>query len=151
VIKESLKRYRDLLDQDDCLKTEISKWSVYQHIEHILISNSRILEQILDRSSANLPIRGISILGRIVLLTGVIPRGKGKAPDFTLPMGLSIVELKKLYYDLIEKLDQLESIKLEGIVAKHPYFGGLTKKQWLKFIEIHQRHHLKIIDDIIKA
>ncbi len=34
---------------------------------------------------------------------------------------------------------------------EHPYFGGLTAADWLRFMVIHTRHHLKIIADIERA
>jgi hypothetical protein len=32
---------------------------------------------------------------------------------------------------------------------RHPYFGGLTPAEWLRFIPVHHHHHLKIVRDIL--
>jgi hypothetical protein len=32
----------------------------------------------------------------------------------------------------------------------HPYFGNLRLNKTIKFLEIHTKHHLEIINDIIK-
>ena len=33
----------------------------------------------------------------------------------------------------------------------HPIFGGLRPQQWVRFLDIHQHHHMKIIRDIASA
>ena len=38
----------------------------------------------------------------------------------------------------------------DGVYFKHPIFNMLTKKQTLRFLEMHTKHHLKIVRDILK-
>ena len=38
-----------------------------------------------------------------------------------------------------------------GWRCKHPYFGALDIAEWMRFMDVHHRHHLKIIRDIRKA
>ena len=38
----------------------------------------------------------------------------------------------------------------EGVYFKHFIFGMLSKKQTLRFLEMHTKHHLKIVRDILK-
>lgn len=149
MIKKSLDLYRSFLDKPDHLNIKVSKWSVYAHTEHVFIANTKILDQILNYDSSNTPTGKINMLGRVVLLLGAIPRGKGKAPDFSIPTGLDQEELKVLYLSLIDKVKKAESLEIKNISVKHPYFGFLNLKQWLRFIEIHQKHHLKIIKKIL--
>ena len=35
-----------------------------------------------------------------------------------------------------------------GNRAPHPHFGGMTARQWTRFLGIHTHHHIKIIRDI---
>jgi hypothetical protein len=35
--------------------------------------------------------------------------------------------------------------------ATHQHFGQLRARQWLRFLGIHQHHHLKIIRDIKRS
>ncbi len=38
----------------------------------------------------------------------------------------------------------------ENVYFNHHVFGMLTKKQTLRFLEIHTKYHLKIVNDILK-
>ena len=33
----------------------------------------------------------------------------------------------------------------------HPFLGMMTGREWLRFIYVHNKHHLKIIREIIDA
>lgn len=79
-----------------------------------------------------------------------IPRGKGRAPKRVLPPDTILKE------DLLNQLQQarqhLEMIKPlpKTSYFKHHIFGMLTKQQTLRFLEMHTKHHLKIVNDILK-
>lgn len=86
----------------------------------------------------------------IVFALGSIPRGKAKAPK-------GVQSYEKITLEELEK--QLETVKklLEEIKTlpkkanfKHPYFDLLDLKQTIRFLELHTKHHLKIVDDILK-
>jgi hypothetical protein len=36
-------------------------------------------------------------------------------------------------------------------IAKHPYFGGFNRAQWLRWVVVHHHHHGKIVRDILRA
>ena len=92
-------------------------------------------------------------LGRVVLTLGRIPRGRGKAPAATLPEGLGgeeiVSELEAQRSAIAELGERLEDVLRCRETFRHPYFGHLTPRGWLRFIDIHHRHHLKIIDDVL--
>jgi hypothetical protein len=86
----------------------------------------------------------------VIMGTGYIPRGKGRAPKQTIPQN----DLSEL-----ELLSQLEKVKVEitnlsklnkNKTFKHPLFGWLNLKDTIKFMGIHTNHHIKIINDILK-
>lgn len=80
-----------------------------------------------------------------------IPRGKGRAPEVVKPT-------KDFNGETIDALVVKISAKLNGIESltknhffKHPLFGKLNLRRSFKFIEMHTRHHLEIMDDIIQT
>lgn len=86
----------------------------------------------------------------LVFTTGKIPRGKAKAPKVVIPTQVATQE------ELIAKLAAAKNnvLKLdtfsENQFFNHPFFKDLNVKQTEKFLVIHTKHHLKIIEDILK-
>lgn len=66
------------------------------------------------------------------------------------PAKLSEAELLYFLKASKEKIQKLSSLPKEKYFS-HPYFGHLTLKQAIPFLQIHTEHHLKIIRDILKA
>ncbi len=98
---------------------------------------------------------GPSLVGHVILLTGRIPRGRAKAPDFVEPQGLErqaiVAGLGETRGRLIALDGRLEELRrLEATIA-HPILGGFTAARWLRFAHIHHLHHGRIIDDILDA
>lgn len=78
-----------------------------------------------------------------------IPRGRGKSPEVVQPKGNITKE------DLFNHLE-ITKIKIKGLehlsrdnYFEHPFFGKLKLKDTICFLEIHTKHHLEIIEDII--
>lgn len=87
----------------------------------------------------------------IIMNSGIIPRGKARAPKPTNNKEkIDETDLQK-QFELVKKL--LEEVKQlpKDSFFKHPYFGDLNRDTSLKFLGIHTHHHLKIIRDIKKA
>jgi hypothetical protein len=86
----------------------------------------------------------------MVFTTGKIPRGKAKAPKVVIPIQVATHE------ELITKLAAAKNnvLKLdtfsENQFFNHPFFKDLNVKQTKRFLTIHTKHHLKIIEDILK-
>jgi hypothetical protein len=86
----------------------------------------------------------------IVFTTGKIPRGKAKAPKVVIPTQVATQE------ELLAKLAAAKNnvLKLDSFSENqffnHPFFKDLNVKQTKKFLTIHTKHHLKIIEDILK-
>lgn len=85
------------------------------------------------------------------MVSGIIPRGKGKAPDRVNkrePIHASELEEMGLKaHEAIEKLADLP----KNSFFNHPYFGHLDRNAAIRFLKIHTKHHLKIIREIITA
>jgi hypothetical protein len=124
---------------------KVSTWSVAEQLEHIARATQLMagaIEKALQPETAGSG--RPSLVGRAVLFTGWIPRGVGKVPASTEPESASKEQLGSLLADLPE---------IDGAPGRvnHFAFGDLTPRQWLSVIDIHTRHHLKIIRDIQSA
>lgn len=86
---------------------------------------------------------------RIFCLTlAYFPRGKGKAPKVVNNEEvIQVDDLKKQLKLVKELLTNTSKLKPKSNF-KHPYFGLLNLKQSLRFLTIHTKHHLKIINEI---
>ena len=86
----------------------------------------------------------------LVSTIGFIPRGKAKAPKVVQPDDTISEEL------LLSSLQKVKSALQEwdsfdkNAHFPHPYFGKLNKKSTEWFLNLHTKHHLKIINDICK-
>lgn len=126
----------------------VSNSTVGWQIDHALkVINSVItaLQDAPTNKSAKL-----TMVGRLCLFTRHIPRGKGKAPKQVQPP--EVIELDAIEKQLLQAKECLQLIPVINSKAtfKHPYFGILNKNQTIKFVEIHTKHHLKIMRDILK-
>jgi hypothetical protein len=138
----------------------VSGWSVAEHLEHLVRIDNGILDRI-DRLAAGTaeppskPVPPLNLIGRLILLCGLIPRGRGKAPEAVRPQGMEVAELRAGIAGLGERFHSLgprlpELAALQG-TFRHPYFGGLSPVQWLRFMDIHHHHHLKIVRDVLRG
>jgi len=93
-------------------------------------------------------------IGYFILASGFIPRGKGKAPERTVPGGLdhnAIVDGFRRVRELADELQQ-QTPDLQRTRARwrHPALGFLSAYQWTRFAHVHHRHHRKIMADIMR-
>ena len=169
--RSTLASYRGLLDQlahagdlaSDPTRSEtraddVSHWDVRQHLDHLLITDSKILEALhkgLAGEMQDEPDGKPKMMGRIILRTGFIPRGRARAPEFVNPTDRSpseiadaLAETRDGYLAIEPRLGEIESFRA---TQSHPILGHFTAVQWLRFAHLHHRHHDKIIDDILQA
>ena len=125
----------------------VSKSNVGWHIEHILLTIKMIIEAVEKSNPANYT--WSFKLSRIVVFTmNKIPRGRAKAPKVVVPKTYdeqTLLEHLKIVTLKIQGLENMSSDKY----FDHPYFGNLRLNKTIKFLEIHTKHHLEIINDII--
>lgn len=117
---------------------EHSLKTIYQIIQFVKNSNPEDYQWKLNRNKL------------LVLIIGFIPRGKAKAPkvvqpDVTISKELLLSSLQKVK-SAVQEWDSFD----KNAHFPHPYFGKLNKKSTEWFLNLHTKHHLKIIDDIYK-
>ena len=130
----------------------VSGWSVAEQVDHMLKIVAAQLGRLAERRPAK---RGINWPGRIILACGRIPRGVGKTPE---PVRGEARPRAELVAALAGARERLAAMSVDGDLwrekrplAGHPYFGGLTPRQVLRFLAIHTDHHLRIVADIRRA
>jgi hypothetical protein len=137
--------------------TEVSRWTVGKQLEHLLLSDETILDRFdrLQDGREGPDPGGPTMLGRLILKTGFIPRGFGKAPGIAKPAGRDAADIAAGLRRLRERVDELDEqlplLEEAGWRCRHPYFGALEIGEWMRFMDVHHRHHLKIVRDIRKA
>ncbi|MBF2708738.1 DUF1569 domain-containing protein [Flavobacterium soyangense] len=136
-------KYRDIEN------LSVSKSNVSWHINHTLKVLILIIET-LKNSKPNEYKRSFNFKKQFVFITGVIPRGKAKAPK-------SVQSFDEITLD--DLLLQLKNAKFSVCLLNHlndncnfihSYFGVLNLKETEKFLIIHTKHHIKIINDIVQ-
>ena len=89
-------------------------------------------------------------MGRIILWTGRIPRGRGEAPAETVPdprpvrhrLRESLTAVALRAGALAERAGRLAEIP--GVLP-HPLLGDFDLPAWARFAAVHTRHHLAIV------
>lgn len=140
---------------------QVSGWSVGLHLEHLLRSDRYILAWVEAVAAGLCAERAEGAAGRpnwrgrVVLVTGFIPRGKGRAPALTRPEGLSREEVEAGFRDLADRIRSLgcclKGVARSPVRMAHPSLGAFDASQWLRFTEVHHAHHEKVIRDVLDA
>ncbi|MFM2386970.1 MAG: hypothetical protein RL660_1727 [Bacteroidota bacterium] len=129
--------------------TGISNVNVGWHIEHILLTINAIIDQLQKSTPENYKWK-FKIARLLVFSLNKIPRGKAQSPQVVVPQVYSEQSLFNHLTETQRKLQTLESLDANKYF-NHPFFGNLKKGQTIKFLQIHTKHNLSIINDIIAS
>lgn len=135
-------------DDYNRMNTVVSKSSVGWHIEHSL----KTIDQIVTacKKSDSTTYRWKFKLNRFLIMDVLhkIPRGKAKAPKVVQPEGDISKESLQLHLEKVQQnLENWVDLN-KNCYFTHPFFGSLNKKATEKFLVLHTKHHLQIIEDI---
>lgn len=135
-------------DDFNRMNTVVSKSSVGWHIEHSL----KTIDQIVTacKKSDSTTYRWKFKLNRFLIMDVLhkIPRGKAKAPKVVQPEGEISKESLQLHLEKVQQnLENWVDLN-KNCYFTHPFFGSLNKKATEKFLVLHTKHHLQIIEDI---
>ena len=128
----------------------VSAWSVGMQLHHSLLATNRIARAVVESvPGEQRPI--FNLLRMLVLFVGDFPRGRGKAPKASWPSDdVTEAELRTLLESGRDALAQAAEADAKAW-WKHFAFGVMRRDTAIKFVHIHNRHHLKIVDDILKG
>jgi Protein of unknown function (DUF1569) len=145
-----IKELQSKIPQMEVVNPSVSASSVGWHIAHTVLANNRIISGLGKSSPADYQWK-FNFKKVFVYATGKIPRGKGSAPDAVKPTNdFTAASLQQNITTALEKIKELDSLEPNNFI-EHPVFGNLNLKNTTRFLEIHARHHLNIIDEIIRT
>ncbi len=145
-----IEAFRNCIPKADLCVPAVSKWSVGMHVHHCCLGMIGIC-QTLIASTPPPPRSRFSLIRALIFLSGRIPRGRGRSPDAAVPkQDISPAELLALLEETERKLNDVRQLDA-GTWYKHFAFGVFDRDKTIKFIRIHNRHHLRIISDIMAA
>jgi hypothetical protein len=148
------------LENDELVAVDeaVSRWSAAQHLQHLARVNDFIFSVIVKISSGDETVVAHgrpNRIGKSVLWTGRIPRGRGKAPESLRPA--TCVQVDEARAAIAANLDSFSSLaatlpQLSRTRGKidHFVFGPLNARQWLRFARIHTRHHVAIAKELLR-
>lgn len=152
-----MENLRDLLEaletkmkDKDKKNVKVSKAPVSWHLQHSLLVIIKITEAVKKSNPADYKWK-FNLVKSIVLAIGKFPRGKGEAPATVQPQGeINEETINAALIKAKASLAAYNSLPPDSFFT-HPNFGELNIKPTLRFLKIHTKHHLKIIDEIIAS
>jgi len=148
-INNLLNKLEDQVNHYSKFNPAISEGNVGWHIVHSCLVINSVCGAVC-KSDATKFIKKFSFKAFLVLLVNSFPRGKAKAPSFTVPSEelspASILQSIQASRKCIEALSKAG----KNQYFTHPIFGDLNAADTFKFLGVHTNHHFKIIKDILK-
>ncbi|WP_069659612.1 DinB family protein [Arcticibacter eurypsychrophilus] len=161
-IKEAITSYLALLkeiDEDNFIKPPPhGGWSSSEIYCHVLQVNARsilALERCIHAKPKHRS-SGPNLIARLIFFMGIFPPLKIKSPP-NIAFIVKCISKEEAKNDLIKSNDKIKELLPKLIKTpkdnriRHPRFGRLNSHEWLRFIEIHTRHHLKQLERIRKS
>lgn len=148
-IDQTIDDFRAVVAQADVDASVVSQWNVGMHIHHCCLAMIGISKG-LAKSTPPVPRMRPSIARYCAFAVERFPRGQAKSPTFAVPAASAPQE------ELLALLDRSQKMMVEARAldadrwVTHPIFGPLRRDDALKFVRIHNRHHLRIVADILR-
>lgn len=131
-------------------------WSAAEHVAHVTRSYVAAAEQL----SGGRPMRPIGTawqrrIWRLLGLTSVLlarrlPRG-ASSPGELVPDSTDLADPETMLCALFAAVERFERARAGAARAKrsirvrHPYFGGISVRQWARLLAVHTRHHARAV------
>lgn len=149
VLKKALNQIERFVQHGESENSAVSKVNVAWHLDHSLKVINAVITN-MSKSDPALYTNNFSFLGKVFFTLGFFPRGKAKAPKHVMPpetilTSVIITQLEdaKHYVNTLTNLP-------ENAFFKHPLFGNINSTRVVRFLNMHTKHHLKIVAGILK-
>ncbi|MDO5972211.1 DUF1569 domain-containing protein [Flavivirga aquimarina] len=148
ILNNLLFQIKQCIPHKDKSNPIVSKANVGWQLDHTLKIINRVCES-LEQSNPKYYKKDFNAIRSILFLFCYIPRDRVKAPKVVIPPDLiSTIDLQAQLNDAKKHLNNIELLD-KNAHFKHFIFGMLPKIKTLRFLEIHTKHHLKIVNDIL--
>lgn len=132
----------------DKINTKVSAANVGWHIQHTTLATVRIVDAIKQTDPSTYKSK-FNWKRTLIYTLNKLPRGKVKAPKSVQPTEEITPEgLRSGIQKAKNRVTELSALQPKQYLA-HPYFGNLDLKRSIRFLNLHTKHHLKIIDEIL--
>lgn len=156
-MNRKIEKLHDLLNDieqaipfNDKVVPKVSKVSIGWQLDHVLKVINAVCPMLAKKHSRPYK-KDFNFMRLLLFPLGYIPRGRARAPKVVNNReAISTKDLEAQLNSAKNHVNGIENIH-EGAYFIHHIFGTLSKKQTLRFLEIHTRHHLKIVEDILKS
>jgi hypothetical protein len=148
-IEQRLEKLYKFIEDADKVNTSVSSANVRWHIEHSLLVIIKMISALTDSDPAQYKWK-FNLARAIVFTINKFPRGKGKAPDAVNPKQTEKTDFDALFSNTREKIEELKKADPNKFYD-HNIFGVLNKNNTFILLDIHTKHHIQIIEDVISS
>jgi hypothetical protein len=127
---------------------KVSNATVGWHIDHSLMVINKVLSQ-LEKSDEKDYKSNFNLKRFVIFLKGKMPIGVAKAPEAVKPTQVFNEAETLLFIEKAKNKVEMSMQLSKNKNFKHPFFGLLNTPQTLKFLNIHTKHHIQIIENIL--
>ena len=139
----------------EVLVMKVSKWSYGEQLEHLYLGSHYVLDRLEESMAGENEQARMGFWGVGMMAGGFMPRYVFPTIPPLVPKSGTEEHIGPLRETLKERIRnvrwRLDEIKASPGKSLHPRMKYLTASQWLYFADIHHRHHLAIMRDILKA
>ena len=126
----------------------ISQRGVDWHIDHSLKVIIGVSKTLIKSDEQDYKWK-FNFLRTVCLTLAYFPKGRVRAPKLVNNKEAILIEGLKNQIQLVKELIANKSKLKPKSNFNHPYFGLLHLKQSQRFLAVHTKHHLKIINEIV--
>ncbi len=134
---------------------KVSKWSYGDQLEHLYLGSHYVLDRLEESMAGENDQSRMGLWGVGMMVGGFMPRYVFPTIPPLVPKSGTEEHIGPLRETLKERISnigwRLDEIKAAPGKSLHPRMKYLTSSQWIFFADIHHRHHMGIMRDILKA